>query len=73
MLGKLLPTMGTICSVDPKFRVCTSITRFCSGWKVWTQAQVKQTTDRSQSVVPSVEEFIEMRRATVAGRMVEGT
>ncbi|KAI0087884.1 isoprenoid synthase domain-containing protein [Irpex rosettiformis] len=45
--------------------------RFCTGWVAWTQGQVKQTTNRSQSVVPSVEEFITLRRATIAGRMVE--
>lgn len=45
--------------------------RFIRAWEEWSGSQVTQSRNRSQDRIPSVDEFILMRRATIGGAMVE--
>ncbi|KAL4071511.1 isoprenoid synthase domain-containing protein [Scleroderma yunnanense] len=45
--------------------------RFIRAWEDWSSSQVTQSRNRSQDRIPSVDEFILMRRATIGGAMVE--
>ncbi|KAF8553877.1 terpenoid synthase [Imleria badia] len=45
--------------------------RFIHAFEAWSDSQVTQSRNRSQDRIPSVEEFILMRRATIGGAMVE--
>ncbi|THH09110.1 hypothetical protein EW146_g8788 [Bondarzewia mesenterica] len=45
--------------------------RFARAFEDWSRSQIKQAHNRSVSKMPSVEEFIIMRRATIGGAMVE--
>ncbi|KAH0833872.1 isoprenoid synthase domain-containing protein [Lanmaoa asiatica] len=44
---------------------------FIRAFEEWSDSQVTQSRNRSQDRIPSVEEFILMRRATIGGAMVE--
>ncbi|KAI6142946.1 terpenoid synthase [Pisolithus tinctorius] len=46
--------------------------RFIRAWEEWSSSQVTQSRNRSQDRIPTVDEFILMRRATIGGAMVEG-
>ena len=46
--------------------------RFIKAFEAWSGSQVTQSRNRSQDRIPSVDEFILMRRATIGGAMVEG-
>ncbi|KAH7928018.1 terpenoid synthase [Leucogyrophana mollusca] len=46
-------------------------TRFIRAFEEWSSSQVKQARNRSQDRIASVDEFIQMRRATIGGAMVE--
>jgi len=45
--------------------------RFYRAFDRWTKAQVEQARLRSDSIIPSVEEFILLRRYTIGAEMVE--
>ncbi|KAG9308665.1 isoprenoid synthase domain-containing protein [Chiua virens] len=45
--------------------------RFIRAFQQWSDSQVTQSRNRSQDRIPTVEEFILMRRATIGGAMVE--
>ncbi|KAG1898866.1 terpenoid synthase [Suillus fuscotomentosus] len=45
--------------------------RFIKAFEAWSSSQVSQSRNRSQDRMPSVEEFILMRRATIGGALVE--
>lgn len=45
--------------------------RFILAWEEWSASQVIQSRNRSEYHIPSVDEFIAMRRATIGGKMVE--
>ncbi|EGO03037.1 hypothetical protein SERLA73DRAFT_165924 [Serpula lacrymans var. lacrymans S7.3] len=45
--------------------------RFTLAFEEWSRSQVQQSHNRSLDRIPSVEEFILMRRATIGGAMVE--
>ncbi|KAN0079854.1 Isoprenoid synthase domain containing protein [Tylopilus felleus] len=45
--------------------------RFIRAFEAWSDSQVTQSRNRLQDRIPSVEEFILMRRATIGGAMVE--
>lgn len=46
--------------------------RFIRAFEAWSSSQVTQSHNRSQDRIPSVDEFILMRRATIGGALVEG-
>lgn len=46
--------------------------RFARAAENWANSQVKQSTNRATCRIPSVAEFITMRRHTIGGAMVEG-
>jgi hypothetical protein len=46
--------------------------RFIRAFDAWSNSQVTQSRNRSQDRIPSVDEFILMRRATIGGALVEG-
>lgn len=45
--------------------------RFIKAFEEWSDSQVAQSRNRSQDRMPSVDEFILMRRATIGGALVE--
>lgn len=45
--------------------------RFIKAFEAWSSSQVTQSRNRSQDRMPSVDEFILMRRATIGGALVE--
>lgn len=45
---------------------------FIRAFEAWSDSQVTQSRNRSQDRIPSVDEFILMRRATIGGALVEG-
>ena len=45
---------------------------FIRAFEAWSDSQVTQSRNRSEDRMPSVDEFILMRRATIGGAMVEG-
>jgi len=45
--------------------------RFIRAFEDWSSSQVQQSENRSVDRIPSIEEFILMRRATIGGAMVE--
>ncbi|KAI0786948.1 isoprenoid synthase domain-containing protein [Abortiporus biennis] len=57
-------------------RYCATATpsaceRFALALKIWMYSQIEQAANRSQSTVPSVQDFIELRRRTIGGMTVE--
>ncbi|TDL19929.1 terpenoid synthase [Rickenella mellea] len=48
-----------------------TVARFSRAFEHWSQSQILQSRNRSIKRMPSVEEFIVMRRATIGGAMVE--
>ncbi|KAG2145439.1 terpenoid synthase [Suillus bovinus] len=45
--------------------------RFIRAFEAWSSSQVSQSRNRSEDRMPSVDEFILMRRATIGGALVE--
>ncbi|EIW76869.1 terpenoid synthase [Coniophora puteana RWD-64-598 SS2] len=45
--------------------------RFIRAFEDWSESQVQQSQNRSEDRMPSIHEFILMRRATIGGAMVE--
>jgi len=45
--------------------------RFIRAFEAWSDSQVTQSRNRSQDRIPSVDEFVLMRRATIGGALVE--
>lgn len=50
-----------------------STTRFIQAFKDWSSSQVMQSRNRSKLLLPSVEDFILMRRNTIGAALVEGS
>lgn len=50
-----------------------SNTRFIQAFKDWSASQVMQSRNRSKLLLPSVEDFILMRRNTIGAALVEGS
>ncbi|OAX38211.1 terpenoid synthase [Rhizopogon vinicolor AM-OR11-026] len=54
-----------------RFRGTSTIGAYYRAFEAWSGSQVTQSRNRSQDRIPSVDEFILMRRATIGGALVE--
>ncbi|KIK45444.1 hypothetical protein CY34DRAFT_10411 [Suillus luteus UH-Slu-Lm8-n1] len=55
----------------PQYPYAAMFYEFIKAFEAWSSSQVTQSRNRSQDRIPSVDEFILMRRATIGGALVE--
>ena len=66
----LMPLVGRLI----QWSLCSLVfRRFARAAKNWCNSQLQQATNRKFERMPTVEEFIPMRRYTIGGAMVEGS